>query len=433
MFHLAWFTNPRAHGWTANGSDRWAGRDILPERWETGEFLVDLAKSMERACFDFIMIEDHVVLTNDKQNLEPRIDPLPIITLLAAKTSKLGVIGTFSSSFYPPFLLARQIASVDHISRGRAGWNVVTSSEDWAAQAFGQEKQPPHEERYARADEMLDLVKGLWDSWDADAYEMNEETGRYVDPDKIRDFVFDGQYHKSRGPMNISRCPQGRPVICQAGSSPTGRDFAAKHSDVILCSTFGLNSVQALKDFREDVRRRMVKHGRDPDTAKVMFLVSPVVADTEAAAQHRYQEIVGMTPEILKQRLGRLTLHTDHDWSKYDLDQPLPEIDVEKFTEGFRGMVESIIKLAKGKTLRAALAEQETTSLKLIGTPVQVADQIEAAMEEIGGDGFLMHARPLTRRYIAEITDGLVPILQKRGLVRSTYKHTMLRDNLMEF
>jgi FMN-dependent oxidoreductase (nitrilotriacetate monooxygenase family) len=433
MFHLAWFTNPRAHGWTANGSDRWAGNDILPERWETGEFLIDLARAMERACFDFIMIEDHVVLTNDKQNLEPRIDPLPIITLLAAHTRKLGVIGTFSSSFYPPFLLARQIASVDHISRGRAGWNVVTSSEDWAAQAFGQEKQPPHDERYARADEMLDLVKQLWDAWDPDAYEMNEETGRYVDPGKIGEFVFDGRYHKSRGPLNVSRCPQGRPVICQAGSSPAGRDFAAKHSDVILCSTFGQNSVQALKDFRADVRRRMETFGRDPDSAKVMFLISPVLGDTEAAAQHRYQEIVGMTPEILKLRLGRLTLHTNHDWSQYDLDKPLPPIDPATFTEGFRGMVESIVKLSKNKTLREALAEQETTSLKLIGTPVQVADQIEAAMAEIGGDGFLMHARPLTRRYIDEIMDGLVPILQRRGLVRSRYTHDMLRDHLMEF
>jgi FMN-dependent oxidoreductase (nitrilotriacetate monooxygenase family) len=433
MFHLAWFTNPRAHGWTANGSDRWAGNDVLPEMWETGEFLIDLAKSMERACFDFIMIEDHVVFSNDKQNLEPRIDPLPIITLLAAHTKRLGVIGTFSSSFYPPFLLARQIASVDHISRGRAGWNVVTSSEDWAAQAFGQEKQPPHDERYARADEMLDLVKQLWDAWDPDAYELNEQTGRLVNPDKMREFVFEGQWYKSRGPLNVSRTPTGRPVICQAGSSPTGRDFAAKHSDIILCSTFGLNSVPALKDFRDDVRARMVKHGRDPDSAKVMFLISPVLGDTEEAAQHRYQEIIGMTPEILKQRLGRLTLHTNHDWSQYDLDQPLPPIDPATYTQGFQGLVDSIVKLAKGKTLRQALAEQETTSLKLIGTPNQVADKIEAAMEEIGGDGFLMHARPLTRRYIAEVMDGLVPILQRRGLVRREYSHATLRENLMAF
>ncbi len=434
MFHLAWFTNPRAHGWTANGPDRWAGNDINPTIWETGSFLVDMVKSLERMCFDFIMIEDHVVLSNDKQNLEPRLDPLPVITLLAANTQKLGVIGTFSSSFYPPFLLARQIASVDHISRGRAGWNVVTSSEDWAAQAFGNEKQPPHDERYARADEMLDLVKQLWDAWQPDAYEMNGETGRYVDPSKFREFEFNGKWHKSRGPLNVSRSPQGRPVICQAGSSPTGRDFAAKHSDIILCSSFGQNSVKVLKDFRDDIHKRAIAHGRDPKDIRVMFLISPVVADTEEAAQQRYLEIVGMTPQILKQRLGRLTLHTGHDWSKYDLDKPLPEIDPETYTEGFRGITQAIVNLSKGgRTLREALSEQETTSLKLIGTPDQVADKMQAAIEEIGGDGFLMHARPLTRRYLAEILDGLVPILQKRGLVRTEYKHQTLRENLLEF
>ncbi|WP_439486869.1 NtaA/DmoA family FMN-dependent monooxygenase [Blastomonas fulva] len=433
MFHLAWFTNPRAHGWTAEGADRWAGNDIYPDRWQTLDFLKDMARQLEGAGFDFIMIEDHVVLSNDKQNLEPRVDPMIVMSVLSQVTQRLGIIGTFSSSFYPPFLLARQINSVDHVSRGRAGWNVVTSSEDWAAQAFGRDKQPPHDQRYEIADEMLDLVKQLWDAWEPDPWEMSAETGRYVDPTKFREFKFDGQYHKSIGPLNVTRSPQGRPAICQAGSSPAGRDFAAKHSDVILCSTFGQNSVQALKDFRDDIRARMVAHGRDPDEAKVMFLISPVVGDTEEAAQARYQEIVGATPNILAQRLGRLTLHTDLDWSKFDLDGPFPDIDPATATQGFQGMIASLKAFSRGKTLRQTLAEQETTSLKLIGTPDQVADQMQAAIEEIGGDGFLMHARPLTRRYIAEILDGLVPILQRRGLVRRDYSETTLRGHLKEF
>jgi FMN-dependent oxidoreductase (nitrilotriacetate monooxygenase family) len=435
MFHLAWFTNPRTHGWTANGPDRWAGNDIQPDAWQTGDFLIDMVKQLERMAFDYIMIEDHVVLSNDKQNLEPRLDPLPVITLLAANTKKLGLIGTFSSSFYPPFLLARQIASVDHISRGRAGWNVVTSSEDWAAQAFGQEKQPPHDERYERADEMLDLVKQLWDAWEPDAYEANVETGRLVDPDKFREFDFHGKFYRSKGPLNVMRSPQGRPVICQAGSSPVGRDFAAKHSDVVLCSTFGENSVQALKDFRTDIRKRAAAQGRDPDAVKVMYLISPVVGDTKEGAEARYQEIIGMTPAILKRRLGLLTLHTNHDWFQYDLDAPFPKIDPQTFTQGFQGFVQSLLNISRGgkRSLRETLSEQETTSLKLIGTPEQVADQMEAAMAAIEGDGWLFHARPLTRRYLAEILDGLVPILQKRGLVRSGYTTSMLREHLMEF
>lgn len=433
MFHLAWFTNPRAHGWTANGADRWAGNDILPERWQTLEFLKDMSRQLESACFDFIMIEDHVVLTNDKQNLEPRIDPMIVMSVLSQVTQRLGIIGTFSSSFYPPFLLARQIASLDHVSRGRAGWNVVTSSEDWAARAFGRDKQPPHDERYAIADEMLDLVKQLWDAWEEDPFEMSAETGRYVDPTKFREFEFEGKYHRSLGPLNVTRSPQGRPAICQAGSSPAGRDFAAKHSDVILCSTFGRNSVAALKEFRDDIRERMVSHGRDPDGAKVMFLISPVVGDTVEAAQARYQEVVGMTPTILAQRLGRLSLHTGLDWTKFDLDAPFPDIDPADI-QGFQGFVAAIkAKASGGKTLREALGEQETTSLKLIGTPEMVADQMEAAIAEIGGDGFLMHARPLTRRYLAEVLDGLVPLLQRRGLVRSRYETETLRGHLAAF
>lgn len=433
MFHLAWFTNPRAHGWTANGADRWAGNDIYPERWQTLDFLKDMSRQLEGAAFDFIMIEDHVVLTNDKQNLEPRIDPMIVMSVLSQVTDRLGIIGTFSSSFYPPFLLARQINSLDHVSRGRAGWNVVTSSEDWAARAFGRDKQPPHDERYAIADEMLDLVKQLWDAWDEDPFEMNAETGRYVDPTKFREFEFEGKYHKSLGPLNVTRSPQGRPAICQAGSSPAGRDFAAKHSDVILCSTFGQDSVQALKDFRMDIRERMAKFGRDPDDAKVMFLISPVVGDTEQAAHARYEEIVGMTPTILAQRLGRLTLHTGLDWTNFDLEAPFPDIDPADI-QGFQGFVASIKAKAKGgKTLREALGEQETTSLKLIGTPDQVADKMEAAIAEIGGDGFLMHARPLTRRYLAEVLDGLVPLLQRRGLVRRSYSTSTLRGHLNEF
>ena len=433
MFHLAWFTNPRAHGWTANGADRWAGNDIYPERWQTLDFLKDMSRQLESACFDFIMIEDHVVLTNDKHNLEPRIDPMIVMSVLSQVTQKLGLIGTFSSSFYPPFLLARQIASIDHVSRGRAGWNVVTSSEDWAARAFGRDKQPPHDERYAIADEMLDLVKQLWDAWDEDPWEMSAETGHYVDPTKFREFEFQGKYHRSLGPLNVTRSPQGRPAICQAGSSPAGRDFAAKHSDVILCSTFGQNSVQALKDFRDDIRDRMVKHGRHPDDAKIMFLISPVVGDTEEAAQARYLEVVGATPKILAQRLGRLTLHTGLDWTKFDLDKPFPDVDPASI-QGFQGFVMSLRASAKGgKTLRETLSEQETTSLKLIGTPEQVADQMQAAIEEIGGDGFLMHARPLTRRYLAEVLDGLVPLLQNRGLVRSRYETDTLRGHLAQF
>ena len=432
--HLGWFANARPHGWTPTGSDRWAGNDILPEQWETGTFLVDFARSLERACFDYIMLEDHVVLHDDRENIEPRLDPMPLLATLAAHTRHLGLIGTFSTSFYPPFLLARQMATLDHLSRGRIGWNMVTSTEDRAAQAFGADRQPPHGERYERADEYLELVKRLWDGWAPDAYEIDEHTGRYVDPDKLTAFDHQGRWLRSCGPLNVSRSPQGRPVLCQAGASPAGRAFAARHADTIICSTFGLNSVEALREYRDDVRARMVGEGRDPDGCKVMYLISPVLGDSEAHAQARYREIHAPTPAIINQRLHWLTTHTSHDWFQYDLDRPLPAMDVDTMTEGYRGMAAGFLKLGRnGETLREMIADYQTSSLKLVGTPEQIADRLEQVIAETGGDGFLLHARPLTRRYVSEICDGLVPILQKRGLVRQAYTGGSFFQNLMEF
>jgi FMN-dependent oxidoreductase (nitrilotriacetate monooxygenase family) len=432
---MGWFASGRPHGWTPAGPDRWAGVDVLPEHWESGEFLIDFARSVERAGFDYVMLEDHLVIGDDRENIEPRLDPLPVMAVLATHTSRVGIVGTFSTSFYPPFLLARQMATLDHLSRGRAGWNIVTSTEPRAAQAFGGEKQPAHDERYDRADEYIDLVNRLWGAWTPDAYELNETTGRYVDPYKVEDFVFDGQWIKSRGPLNTSRSPQGRPVLCQAGSSPRGREFASRSADTIICSTFGLNSVQALKDYRDDVRARMVRHGRDPDQCKVMFLITPVIGDSEQAAKERHWQLTAPTPAAINQRLQWLTFHTNHDWYQYDLNAPLPPIDVSEITQGYQGMAQSFIKLGEGgsKTLLQMIAAYESTSLTLVGTPEQVADRMQSAIEEIGGDGFLIESRPLTRRYISEICDGLIPVLQKRGLVRKSYEHALFRDNLMAF
>jgi FMN-dependent oxidoreductase (nitrilotriacetate monooxygenase family) len=435
MFHLAWFANPRPHGWTPTGPDRWAGNDVKPALWETGEFMIDFAKSLERACFDYIMLEDHVVLKDDKETNEPRLDPMPVLSMIAAHTQYLGLVGTFSTSFYPPFLLARQMATLDHLSRGRAGWNMVTSGEDRGAQAFGNDKQPPHDERYDRADEYLDLADQLWRAWEPDAYEMNEETGRYVDPVKVREFEFKGKWLRSRGPLNVGHSPQGRPVLCQAGASGRGRDFAASHADTIICSTFGENSVPALKEFRDDIRARMRNFGRDPDSCKVMYLISPVLGDSESMAHERYWQIFEPTPGIINQRLNQLSTHTAHDWYQYDLDKPLPPMDVATMTQGYQGMAAGFIKLGDGgkRTLREMIADYQTSSLKLVGTPAQIADRLAEVIEETGGDGFLLHARPLTRRYITEICDGLVPLLQKRGLVRGEYGRQLFRDNLLAF
>ncbi|GAA4680506.1 NtaA/DmoA family FMN-dependent monooxygenase [Frondihabitans cladoniiphilus] len=434
MFHLGWFTNPIPHGWTPSGRDVWAGNDVLPDTWATGEFLVDMAKSLERAGFDYIMLEDHVVLGDDESHFEPRLDPIPVAAVIAAATSRLGIVSTMSTSFYHPFQLARSTTTIDHLSRGRSGWNMVTSTEDRGARAFGQDGQPAHDERYDRADDFLDIVEKLWAGWDEDALVIQDEGGRYVDATKVHSGPIEGKYNSSYSPLNVPRGPQGRPVLCQAGSSPRGRDFAAKHADTVIATTFGLNSVSALKEFRDDLRERMVKFGRNPDDCKVLFLITPTVGETEEEALEADRRLNDPTPAIIDQTLSRLSFHTEHDWGQYDLDQPLPELDVESMTEGYQGMARAFLALGHpGDTLREIIGRHRTGSLDLVGTPAQVAQKMGEVIDEIGGDGFLIQRRPLTRRYITEICEGLVPELQKRGLVRSSYEFPTFRENLLAF
>jgi len=440
-FHLAFFTNARPHGWGVNGPIPWSGHDSRPDVWESGSFLVELARAIERAGFDYLMLEDHSVIADRYKGTTEvdlkhairaaRLDPLPVISYLAAHTTRLGLVSTLSTSFYPPFLLARLMATVDHLSRGRAGWNIVTGGEDEAAQAFGiGEKMPPHDERYDRADEYLDLATQLWDAWEPDAVVHDEETGTYADHTKVRSFDHHGQYYRSRGPLNISRSPQGRPVFCQAGSSPRGRQFGARHADTIIAATAGENPIAAMKEFRDDIRRRRLQDGLDPDGCKVLFPVLPVLADTQEDAERLAARVPEVNQNSIDRALAGLSADNNIDFSQFDLDKPLPEIE----TEGHRGTLAAFSK--QGKTLRQmveARLGRSTRTLQLIGTPASVAERMGEVIDEIGGDGFLIHAFPLTRRYIAEITDGLVPELQKRGLVRTRYEHEHFRDNLLAF
>ncbi|RXH54709.1 NtaA/DmoA family FMN-dependent monooxygenase [Granulicella sibirica] len=431
-FHLAWFTNAVPHGWMDGKASPWAGNDIT--EWMTGEFLIDMARSLDRACFDYIMLEDHVAFDH-MAGLTARLDPISMMPLMAEATTGLGVVATMSTSFYPPFLLARTAASLDHLTRGRMGWNIVTTSEHEAAHAFGMEAQPSHGERYERAAEYTDLVCQLWDGWDPDAIVMNEETGQYVDPSKVKRLDFQGKYYKCKGALNIARSPQGRPVLCQAGTSERGRDFSAKYADTILVSTGGANDYGVMKEIRDDIRSRAVKIGRDPDEIKLLYMITPIMAESEAEAERLWHlRKPPLTPASIKGMVEGLSRLGQIDLTQYDLDEPLPFIDITKL-DGHQATFNSFYRSWDGKkTFREMLARRGgVSSLDLFGTPTQVADRMEEAMEAIGGDGFLLQCRPLTRRYITEVTEGLVPILQKRGLVRKKYEHTQLRDNLREF
>jgi FMN-dependent oxidoreductase (nitrilotriacetate monooxygenase family) len=429
-FHLAWFLNFVADEWNGNWGD--GGRD-----W-TGDFYVEMARDLERAKFDYVIIEDKLMVSTAyggtmqadlKHGVNPKHDPVPLAVLMAQATSKIGVVPTMSTSFYPPFLLARLCSTIDHIAKGRFGWNVVTSGEDRSAQNFGMDKLYEHDQRYAMATEYLELVTQLWDSWEPDAIIRDHETGTYADYTKVRTIDYVGKYYKSRGPLNTAPSPQGRPTICQAGASVPGREFAAQYADTIIASTTG---VEDMKAYRDDIRARMVAHGRNPDDCKVLFIISPIVADTVEEALAKQKRWLN-DPLFIEYTLAEISSITEVDFSQFDLDKELPEV----WTNGERGSLETFVRRGKGKTLRELVTDDGgmAAAVPFVGTPDTVAEQMGAVMEQVGGDGFLLTSpvMRLNRRYVTEITDGLVPALQKRGLTRSAYTTGLLREHLREF
>ncbi|MBZ9937893.1 NtaA/DmoA family FMN-dependent monooxygenase [Mesorhizobium sp. BR1-1-16] len=430
-FHLGWFTTFGVDEWNdpfASGGEPWDGK-----------FYVEMAKALERACFDYIMFEDTLMLPEawggtteaylKNAIMVPKHDPLPLAALISAATQHLGVVTTMSTLAYPPFLLARLAATMDHISGGRFGWNIVTSGEDTAAQNFGLEKLPPRELRYDMADEYMQLVGQLFGSWDPDAIVMDRETDTYADFSKVRPIHFKGQYFSSRGPLNTAPMPQGRPAYVQAGGSPKGRAFAAKYADSIIATA---NGIEGMKAYRDDVRARAAAIGRNPDEIKILFLAAPILADTVEEARARTDRAVN-SPEFVERALALFGSFTDIDFSIYDLDKPLPE---KLVTNGEQGSLDKFQQLGSGKTLRQlAIDGGMSGSIELIGTSNTVAERMGEVMDAVGGDGFLITApfHRINRRYINEVTEGLVPALQRRGLVRTAYTQPTLRTTLKEF
>lgn len=428
-FHLAWFMNFSAGEWNhpfSSGAAPWDGK-----------MYVDMAQAMERACFDYIMLEDTLMVSEAwrgtaeatlKHALQaPKHDPLPLAAIIASQTRNLGVVATMSTMAYPPFLLARLASTMDSLAGGRFGWNIVTSGEDAAAQNFGMEELPPREQRYAMADEYVELVKQLFDSWEPDAVVQDRATGTYADHTKVHPIHFKGQYFQCRGPLNTVRSPQGRPAFVQAGGSPRGREFAARNADSIIATA---NGHEGMKWYRDDVRARAAAAGRDPDSIKVLFLVYPVLGVTQEDAERKYHAMVN-APDFIEAALAAIGTVTDIDFSQFDLDKELPRLT----TNGEQGSLDKFAQWGSGKTLRQLASERYDGGLRLVGTPDSVADQMAEAMEAIGGDGFLVSTpfQRVSRRVVTEITEGLVPALQRRGLVRKEYKSKTLRETLLEF
>ncbi len=431
-FHMGWFMNFTTNEWNTP-----FGNDGMP--WN-GKFYIEMAQAMEKACFDYIMIEDTLMVSEayggtsevylKYASMAPKHDPAPLAAILALSTSKLGSVATMSTSFYPPFMLARLCSTLDHIAGGRFGWNIVTSGEDGSARNLGLDKLYEHDLRYDMADEYLDLVNQLWDSWEPDAVVRDRETGTYADPGKVHTIDFAGKFYKSRGPLNTVPSPQIRPTFVQAGGSPRGREFASRNADSIIATATG---TAGMKAYRDDVRARAEKNGRDPDDVKVLFLVSPVIGATEEEARAK-QARAAESRFAIEATLAGISSVTDIDFSAFDLDEPLPE---GLTTNGERGSLDKFAQWGSGKTLRQLVLDAGgvSDSIELVGTPDQVAEKMGEAMEGVGGDGFLISApyMRVSKQYITEICEGLIPALQRRGLVRTAYTSPQLRGTLREF
>ena len=432
-FHLAWFLQGSSiQAW----GEPWTGN--ISEEWGTAGLFLDLARNIERAGFDYLLLEDSVYIGQNWQNsrdifLEngmsvPRQEPSIIAALVAAATTRLGVVPTLSTFAYAPYLVARIISTLDQVSSGRGGCNMVTGSSDLSAQNFGFDGLPEHDTRYDMAEEFIAVVTKLWDSWEPGAIVANRESGVLIDPTKVHTIDYAGKYYKSRGPLNSGPSPQGRPVIAQAGGSARGKMFAAQYADTIVAHVKGIDMMKA---YRADVVANMLQCGRDPNDCKTLFLINPVLSDNAEDARHRAKQRAVQAGKNLDVRLAQMGWSTNIDFSGFYLYAPVGELT----TNGHQHSLAQFLRKAGKGTLREAITDYTTQGLSvdLVGTPDQVAGQMAEVMQEVGGDGFLFTQGAMSRRSIAEITDGLVPALQQRGLVRKAYGHKQFRDNLLEF
>ncbi|MFB2583059.1 NtaA/DmoA family FMN-dependent monooxygenase [Herbiconiux sp. P15] len=426
---MGWFLSYQLQSWR----QMWSGAGMT--EWMKPDLYVDMARSLERAGFDFMMFEDGSFVPDmyggsteyylRNAQLTPKHDPLTLVALLAQSTNNIGLIATVTTTFYPPFIAARMMTSLDHLTNGRVGANLVTSHNNRTAQNFGLPEQMAHDERYAMAEEWITLAGQLWESWDEDALVLDEEAGIYADHTKVNPIDFDGQYFRSRGPLNTIPGPQRRPVICQAGGSAAGKDFAAKNAEVILALA---KNVDEMKAYREDITRLAIGHGRDPNDIKVMFIAGFTLADTERMAAEKVEAAANDAAANIEANLVAMSFVTGRDFSKYDLDAPLPSSSTNAAQASAALHLEG---RGENPTLRE-IASKPVAGLSFSGTPDSVAAQMGEAIAESGADGFLVQG-PVHRRYIAEVADGLGPALRRRGLIRDRYDSAHLRDNLRAF
>lgn len=389
------------------------------------------AQIAERALFDTIFFADSLAvdeghLSSGAARLDG-LEPLTLLGALAASTEHIGLIATATATYNEPFHIARKFASLDRISNGRAGWNLVTSDNAAEAGNFGRDEHVAHADRYARAREFYDVVTGLWETWDEDAILADKTGGRYFDPSRVHRLDHRGEHFRVRGPLNVARSPQGRPIIVQAGSSEAGKTLAAQTADVVFTAQPNLQAAQA---FYADLKGRLPQYGRTPDELKIMPGVFAVVGKTEEEAQQKFQQLQDLVdPRAGVALLGRMI--GNFDLLGYPVDGPLPELPVTE--SGQRSRQQLFVDLARRENLTIRQLYLRIAGgrghLTLIGTAKQIADELQAWFEQGAADGFNVMP-PLLPTGLEDFATQVVPELQRRGLFRTRYEGSTLRERL---
>jgi len=396
----------------------------------------DIAQIAEAGKFDALFLADHIGINQASgEDIEVQqraaravfFEPLTLLSALAVVTQHIGLIATTSTSYHEPYNVARKFASLDHLSGGRAGWNVVTSATNTEAQNFGLARQTPHAQRYEQAAEFVNVVQGLWDSWDDDAFPIDKHSAQYFDPHKLHPLNHKGKHFEVAGPLNVARSPQGHPVIVQAGSSEAGQELAAATAEVVFTAQQNLQTAQA---FYRSLKERLPRHGRDPEDLKIMPGMFFVVGDSASHAEEKLEQLQALLPPqvglgLLSSQMGSV------DLTPYPLDGPFPENLPEP--EGHKARFQMLVQTALREKLSIRQLYEKVAPARghwtIHGTAAQIVDQMQEWFESEAADGFNVMA-PTFPAGLQDFVTHVVPELQRRGLFRQEYEGKTLRDRL---
>lgn len=399
------------------------------------DFYLRIATTLERGKFDFVFFADRLGIA-DRYGLTldvgvqfgdqdaTRLDPVPVLGAMAAVTHHLGLGATRSTTYDQPYHIAREFATLDHLSGGRAAWNVVTSMNDGEALNFGIPLHLEHDERYDRADEFVELAFKLWGSWERGALVLDKERGVYADPARVHYVNHEGKWFRSRGPLNIPRTPQGRPVIIQAGSSGRGKAFAARWAEVIFTIQ---QTPELMKKFYDDVKAQLPEYGRTREECKILAAIMPFVGATRQEAERKRDEHNALIHPLVG--LSTLSSHSNLDFSTHKIDEPIANVT----SGGTQGIFASVMRLTDERGLTLAdigtLYGRGVLVPQIAGTVAEIADYMQGIVEAEASDGFVISPAFLPDSF-EEFVDQIVPELQRRGIYRREYAGSRLRDNL---